>query len=287
MIKTGRSALPYLAPTKPEEAFRFLEDNNPKVVAGCTDYFPSLRPGQVHDDLLDISRIDGMRGVTQIKTGWRIGAATTWTDIVCAKLPPAFDALKLSALEVGSLQIQNQGTVAGNICNASPAADGVPPLLVLDAQVEIGSAAGSRMAALSDFIMGVRQIDLQPGEMVMAIHVPNIPETATSAFKKLGSRTYLVISIAMVAAVVRVDAGKLTDVRIAVGSCSPVATRLANLEARLLGMAVTDLADLDFGEGQSLSQLTPISDVRGSAEYRLDVVAEMCRRAVLEACKGS
>ncbi len=194
--------MPYTAPINPEEAFRFLESNNPKIVAGCTDYFPGLQQGQIDEDLLDVTRINGMRGITHTETGWRIGGATTWTDVVRASLPPAFDALKLAAHEVGSLQIQNQGTVAGNICNASPAADGVPPLLALNAQVEVGSMTGRRIVALSDFIMGVRQIDLNPDEMVIAIHIPDISRAANSGFAKLGSRKHLVISIAMVGAVV-------------------------------------------------------------------------------------
>lgn len=278
--------MPYMAPINPEEAFRILENNNPRIVAGCTDYFPGLQQGHIDEDLLDVTRIDGMRSITQTEMGWRIGGATTWTDIARASLPPAFDGLKLAALEVGSLQIQNRGTVAGNICNASPAADGVPPLLTMNAEVEVVSTRGRRRVALSDFIMGVRQIDLKPGEMVIAIHIPDISSAARSGFAKLGSRKHLVISIAMVGAIVEVEAGTLKDVRIAVGSCSPVAQRLPVLEARLLGQKVSDLADIDFAAGQAMAPLSPISDVRGSAEYRLDVVSELCRRVVLDTCKG-
>ncbi|MCI2394846.1 xanthine dehydrogenase family protein subunit M [Aliiroseovarius sediminis] len=278
--------MPYLAPQNAEEAFRFLDRNRPKIIAGCTDYFPSLQQGETHQDLLDISRISGLRGINRTDRGWRIGAATTWTDVVRADLPRAFDALKLAAVEVGSLQIQNQGTVAGNICNASPAADGVPPLLVLDAEVEIGSVRGSRTVALSEFIQGVRKVDLGPGEMVVAIHVPDVVNEATSSFSKLGSREYLVISIAMVAAVVQVEDGHLTDVRVAIGSCSPVAQRLPDLEALLKGKSVADLAEMDFKAERTFAPLSPISDVRGSAEYRLDVVTEMCRRVIMQACKG-
>lgn len=279
--------MPYFAPRSTEDAFGFLQSNSPRIIAGCTDYFPSLKQGEVHDDLLDISRIEGLRGISQTSSGWRIGAATTWTDVVRAPLPPAFDALKLAALEVGSVQIQNQGTVAGNICNASPAADGVPPLLVLNAKVEVGGVNSSRFIPLEDFITGVRQIDLGAGEMVLALHIPPVSATSTSHFAKLGSRTHMVISIAMVAVVVDVIKGQLADVRIAVGSCSPVAQRLTSLEAHLRGRSVDDLADIEFAAQDVLAPLTPISDVRGSSEYRLDVVAEMCKRAVLKACNGS
>jgi CO/xanthine dehydrogenase FAD-binding subunit len=202
-------------------------------------------------------------------------------------LPPAFDALKIAALEVGSLQIQNRGTVVGNICNASPAADGVPALLTLNAQVEIGSVEGARIIPLHAFITGVRKIDLAAHEIVVALHIPEVSEQAASAFIKLGSRKHLVISIAMVATVVEMRDDTIVDVRIAVGSCSPVAKRLPELEALLVGKTWAELTCMDFGAGSVLAALTPISDVRGSAGYRLDVVPELCRRAVLEACKGS
>ena len=273
--------MPYLAPTNRGDAFRFLQSHSPRIVAGCTDYFPSLGQGQVDEDVLDITQLDGMRGIARTQDGWRIGAATTWTDIVRAELPPAFDALKAAALEVGSVQIQNQGTVAGNICNASPAADGVPPLLVLDAQVEVVCVDSVRVLPLSEFITGVRKTDLRAGEMVSAILVPDLFEDSQSSFSKLGSRTHLVISIAMVAVLARMQGGRIAEARIAVGSCSPVAQRLRRLEATLSGQAVEDIASIDFADNDVL---TPISDVRGSAEYRVDVVAEMCRRALLDAC---
>jgi CO/xanthine dehydrogenase FAD-binding subunit len=158
----------------------------------------------------------------------------------------------------------------------------VPPLLVLDAQVEVASASGTRMVPLAEFITGVRKVDLRAQELVSAIFIPSISDEAQSAFSKLGSRTHLVISIAMVGVVARVQTGKIADVRIAVGSCSPVAQRLHALEARIEGQSVEDIAQFDFAE---VDVLSPISDVRGSAEYRLDVVSEMCRRAVLDACR--
>lgn len=275
--------MPYLAPTNPEEALRLLAGDAPKIVAGCTDYL--AQQGARDETLLDVTGIAGLRGITRAASGWRIGGATTWSDIVRADLPPAFDGLKRAALEVGSVQIQNRGTVAGNICNASPAADGVPPLLALDAQVEIASLRGTRHVALSDFITGVRRVDLKPDEMVVAIHIPAPPEGAKSGFIKLGSRRYLVISIVMVAAVVAVRAGRISDARIAVGSCSPVARRLPALEVLLRGQRVADLGALDFAAAQVLAPLAPIADLRGSAEYRLDVVGELCRRVVVETCK--
>ena len=260
-----------------------LKDGGPKVIAGCTDYYPSLPQGSQVRDLLDISQIAELRGIAQTDQGWRIGAATTWTDILRAPLPPAFDGLKLAAREVGSVQIQNRGTIAGNICNASPAADGVPPLLALQAQVELASLNGTRRMPLSEFITGVRQTKLDAGEMLVALHIPPHSPSATSAFSKLGSRTHLVISIAMVAAVLELKNGAIEAATLAVGSCSPVAQCLPALQAALIGKTFAEVEAMDFEQDGHLAPLAPISDVRGSAEYRMDVVAELCKRVVLTA----
>ncbi len=148
----------YLTPTTLDDALGALSGSGPvSVIAGGTDWFPALGERSFDGTLLDVTRVAGMRGISVQETGWRIGGATTWSDILRADLPPAFDGLRLAAREVGSVQIQNAGTVAGNICNASPAADGVPPLLSLDAVVELSSARGVRRLPLSEFITGVRR----------------------------------------------------------------------------------------------------------------------------------
>jgi CO/xanthine dehydrogenase FAD-binding subunit len=223
--------------------------------------------------------------ITKGQNGWRIGAAVRWRDILKADLPPAFDGLKLAAREVGSPQIQNVGTVAGNICNASPAADGVPPLLTLAASVELASTQGLRVVPLGDFITGVRRIDLRDAEMVSAILVPIQPETAQGHFLKLGARRYLVISIAMVSTLVWCDdTGTIEGARVAVGSCSAVAMRLPGLESALQGCRLADLGAVPWA--QHLGALTPIDDVRGSAGFRLSAAAELCRRSVQAAMGG-
>ncbi|QUJ76378.1 FAD binding domain-containing protein [Sulfitobacter albidus] len=248
------------------------------VVAGGTDVYPAARQGRPFGTILDITRVQGLTGITQDDGGTRIGAATSWSDLVRADLPPAFDGLKCAARQVGSVQIQNAATLAGNLCNASPAADGVPPLLTLDASVEVASAArGSRRIPLGDFIRGVRQTALAPDELLTAIHIPQPPEGAGSCFEKLGSRRYLVISIAMVSALVAVDGnGRITHARIAAGSCSAVAQRLPALEAACLGQRPHDITV----NSDHLAPLSPIDDVRGSAAYRRDAVATLCQRAI-------
>ena len=191
--------------------------------------------------MLDISGIGELKGIRQSETGITFGALTTWAEICDAALPHAFDGLKLAAREVGGQQIQNRGTIAGNLCNASPAADGVPPLLTLDASVEIASVRGRRSLPLAQFITGNRTTVLAPDELVTAVHVPKSGSRARSTFLKLGARTYLVISIVSVAAVVDVgDDGRIARAAIAVGACSAVPQRLARLEHDLAGVAVAD-----------------------------------------------
>ncbi len=275
----------YLAPVELQDALRSLASAPARILAGGTDFYPALRDRPVSFDTMDISRIAGLRGIAATADGWRIGATTTWTDIVRAPLPRCFDGLKLAALEVGSVQIQNAGTVAGNLCNASPAADGVPPLLSLGAEVEASSVNGVRRLPLADFIAGVRRTALRPDEMVTAIHIPAQPGSARGGFRKLGSRAYLVISIAMVAAVLAVDAqNKVSNASIAVGSCSPVACRLPALERALLGVACTPAALAACVRREHLAPLSPIDDIRGSGGYRTDAVEELLRRVLADCC---
>ena len=272
----------YAKPTTVDEALALLGEGAWRVLAGGTDFYPAQGAKPFRDNVLDINGLAVLRGIAETDDHFVIGARTTWTDIIRHPLPPAFDALKQAAREVGSPQIQNVASVAGNLCNASPAADGVPGLLVLDAEVELRSATVTRYLPLPEFVLGNRRTALQAGEMVSAIRVPRPATTGTSAFVKLGARRYLVISIAMVAARLVVENGTVTEAAIAVGSCSAVARRLAGVEAALLGLPV-DHRLADAVQSASITELSPIADVRGSAEYRLDAVREIVARAVLTA----
>lgn len=271
----------YHTPLDLVSALDALRMHRHRIVAGGTDLYPAMQQGQIPASFLDLTRISGLDAIVHDATGTRIGAAVTWSALVRATLPPAFDGLKQAAREVGSLQIQNAGTIIGNICNASPAADGVPPLLALQGQVEMASAArGRRVMPLAEFIRGVRQTALAHDEMVTALHIPPQPDGAGSAFEKLGSRKYLVISIAMTAANVTLDPqGRIAAATVAVGACSAVARRLPLLEQALIGQIPDQIEVL----AEHLAPLAPIDDVRGSGSYRLDVVQAQCKRAVLRA----
>src|SRR5262249_4116921 len=126
----------YLRPTSLDEALRAL--TRPwTVLAGGTDFYPARVGRAIDENVLDIGGIAALRGITEQSEGWRLGATTTWSELTETSLPPLFDGLKQAAREVGGRQIQNAGTIAGNLCNASPAADGAPPLLALGAEVEL------------------------------------------------------------------------------------------------------------------------------------------------------
>lgn len=264
----------YRRPRQLDEALSLLARPH-TVLAGGTDFFPARVGRSTDEDVLDIGGIGELRGITADAQGWRLGATTTWSELVEADLPPLFDGLKQAAREVGGRQIQNAGTLAGNLCNASPAADGVPCLLALDAKVEIAGSSVRRLP-VRQFITGVRRTALAPGELVVAINVPRPQHDARSAFMKLGARRYLVISIAMAAATLEVADGRVAGARIAVGACSPVAERLPALEAALVGTPCVDMADRV--EVAQLSDLSPLDDVRGSASYRRHAAATLLRR---------
>jgi CO/xanthine dehydrogenase FAD-binding subunit len=274
----------YLRPKTLDEAMVQLKMPGIQVLSGGTDFYPALGERIAQEPVMDISELGELRGISTESNYIRIGGLTTWTDIIRAPLPRCFDALKSAAREVGSVQIQNRGTVAGNLCNASPAADGVPPLLALDAEVELASSKGSRRMPLAEFIVGNRKTQRQPDELLTAVWIPRARGDARSTFLKLGARRYLVISISMVAAVIEVNDGKVAAARVAVGSCSVVARRLNDLERDLLGVSVRDRLSAVV-KPDHLAPLSPIGDVRATAEYRRDASLTLVRRA-LDSCVG-
>jgi CO/xanthine dehydrogenase FAD-binding subunit len=279
----------YRRPRELGQALAALASERCAVLAGGTDFHPARLGRPVDDALLDLSRVAALHGIDrEADGGWRIGAATSWTALVRAGLPPRFDALVQAALEVGGPQVQNRGTIGGNLCNASAAADGVPPLLALDAEVELASVRGARRLPLADFVLGPRRTALAPDELLVAVRVPPAGAGARSRFLKLGHRRYLVISVVAVAAAADVDdAGRARRVAVAVGACSPVARRLPALEAVLEGLPVASLgarasAALPEDAPGLLAPLAPIDDVRGTAAYRREAAATLVARALAE-----
>ena len=275
-----RTARPAARPLPLADALRRLAEPGTDILAGGTDWYAALGERAAPRRVVDITRIPELAGIEPSPGGgWRIGAGASWSALLARPLPSAFDALRAAAREVGSVQIQNTATLVGNLCNASPAADGVPPLLALDASVELVSPGGTRTLALGDFLLGPRRTARRADELVTAILVPPHADGTVARFAKLGGRRYLVISIAMVAAVLEPDpAGRVARARVVVGACSAVATRLPALEAALLGRAIDDPALGEAVGEEALAPLAPIDDIRASGAYRLEAVRELLAR---------
>ncbi len=274
----------YLRPSDLSQALIMAERFGPRLMAGGTDFYPVLADRAVTCDVLDLSAVPELREITRLQRGGvhflRMGAMVSWSDVL--RHPElssrGFLALRQCAKEVGGPQIQNRATLVGNVCNASPAADGIPVLMALGANLEIRSSEARRWMSLENFVKGARKIALAPGEIVTAIEVPLMSTPVNSLFLKMGSRRYLVISIAMLAA--QWQRGKNGGCRIAVGACSPVARRLEPLETWYLeGMPTGKKAK---ALEASLKLLSPISDVRADQVYRRDLASVLCEKLILE-----
>lgn len=282
----------YFRPADLAAATAALADGPWRLLAGGTDIYPwdagatgSGAAGLGHPEALPVLDLSGLTDLGRIEHRGdhiAIGAAVTWTRAADSRLPAWFDGVRLAAVAVGGRQIQNRGTLVGNLCNASPAADGVPPLLALDASVRLCHAGGTRDLPLADFMLGNRRTARRPDELVSHILIPTPAPACRATFLKLGARAYLVISIVSVAVTARVCAGRLGAVRIAVGACSAVPRRLPALEARVEGIDAAGLAG-DAGiidPVRDLDGLAPIDDIRASANYRHDAAAVLVRRAL-------
>jgi len=269
----------YFRPKYLSDALTLLSEKKLTVIAGGTDYFPTKVGKPLDDPLLDITDIKSLSGVEQTDEGWCIGPTTTWSEILQTDFPSLFDGLKSAAKEVGGRQVQNSGTIAGNICNASPAADGIPVLISLGAIVEISQSKGVRRMAIEDFIESNRQTKLQDNEILTNVFIPHTdPLRTKSSFYKLGSRRYLVISTVMIAGLIEWnDQFQVINCKIVIGSCSAVAVRLKQLEKTLVGSVLSgDLARKM--EAHHFNVLSPIDDVRATADYRTSSAFVLVKR---------
>lgn len=269
----------YASPMTIAEALA-LRSAGSQILAGGTDLYPAARNSLI-GPILDITQLPGLQGISMHDGGLRIGACTTWAVIAVTNLPPALHALQQAAAQIGGRQIQNAGTIGGNLCNASPAADGMPPLLVLDAAVELVSATGTRHLPLEAFLTGPRQTALAGDEILAAIWISAGGLSGKSTFLKLGARAYLVISIAMVAARLVVDQGRVIQAFLAIGSCSGVARRLPEAEAALINQPVESAAAM-IRDADVANALAPIDDIRATSAYRAEVASELIRRAIAQ-----
>ena len=192
MLQGSTLPVEYLVPADVAEAAA-MKGAGARVLAGGTDVYPAHVGRPFAGPVVDIVGLTELRGMEATDRAWRFGALMRWADIAAADLPPGFDGLRAAAREVGGIQVQNAGTIGGNLCTASPAADGVPNLLALDASVELASPSARRVLPIEDFLTGYRATALDRDEILTAVLVPRGGEDDRAAFLKLGLRRYLVI----------------------------------------------------------------------------------------------
>ncbi len=279
----------YLEPASVDEALTLLAAHGPqaRLLAGGTDLMVLLRRHKIAPTcLIDVGRLPGLNTLATASGEIVIGAGVCHRQIEASPLfRGALQALPEACATVGSVQIRNVATVAGNLCNASPAADTPPVLLTFGARVRLASAAGVRELPLEEFFLGYRSTALQAGELLTEIRLPAPPPRTGSRFEKLGRRRAMEISIACVAATVTLAADdRLSSVRIGLGSVAPTSLRARQAEALLQGQRLSDEL-LAAAGGAAAAECAPIDDLRATGEYRRLVVATLVERAVASAAR--
>ena len=247
-----------------------------KPFAGGTDLMVLLEAGKLaHKKFLSIWRLPELRGIELTPEHVTLGALTTYTEVRRnGTLAGEFPLLARAAAETGGIATQNRGTLGGNIANASPAADSPPALLVYDAELEIISARGSRRVRYHGFHSGYKKMDLRDDELIRTIRLPRGREGWRQYYRKVGTRRAQAISKVCFAGAARVDAGRVSDLRIALGSVAPTVVRAAETEKVLRGEKLTP-AVLRAAQEVLAHEIGPIDDMRSTARYRRRVAQNL------------
>lgn len=247
-----------------------------KPFAGGTDLMVLLEAGKLtHRNYVNIWKLDELRGIDITDTHVTLGALTTYTDVQeNATLRNEFPMLCQAAGETGGLAIQNRGTLGGNIVNASPAADSPPALLAYDAEVELVSTRGSRWLPYHGFHTGYKQMIIRPDELLSRIRLPRNTTGAKHYYRKVGTRKAQAISKVCFAALGRTNNGRIDDVRLAIGSVAPIVVRCVQTETALRSQQ-PDSTTVKSAQASLLREISPIDDIRSTANYRLQVAANL------------
>jgi carbon-monoxide dehydrogenase medium subunit len=275
--------LAYTAPATVEEAVRALAGASgvAKVLSGGTDLLVQLRSGRAKPDLIvDIKNIPEMSGIRERDGGFIVGAATPAAAIgECEGLRQAWPGVVEAANLIGSTQIQGRATLAGNLCNASPAADSVPALIAARATCVVQGANGRREVPVESIVTGPGRTSLGRDEFIAAFHLPKPPPRSADAYLRFIPRTEMDIAVVGAGVSVALDAGGVcTDARVVLGAVAPTALLVADAAAALIGRAL-DAAALDGLDQAAQRACKPIDDKRGTIEYRIKVAGVMARRA--------
>jgi CO/xanthine dehydrogenase FAD-binding subunit len=247
-----------------------------KPFAGGTDLMVLLEAGKLtHRNYINIWRLDELHGIEVSDDRVTLGALTTYTDVQAHPvMRNEFPMLCQAASETGGLAIQNRGTLGGNIVNASPAADSPPALLAYDAELELVSTQGSRRLPYQGFHTGYKQMRIRPDELLTRIHLPRNTAGATHYYRKVGTRKAQAISKVCFAATGWTSNGRIDDVRLAVGSVAPIVVRCVQTENVLKGQK-PDAATVKSAQASLLREISPIDDIRSTANYRLQVASNL------------
>lgn len=274
----------YYRATSLKEALKLLSTvEEPTVIAGGTDLIPAMRDGLEPRSIVDISGVEELKYVKRDDGYIKIGCLTTISTLESSDMIQAYAySLAEASRLMASIQVRNKATIGGNLCNASPAADTAPPLLTYDAEVVLASASGSRIVKLNRFFEGPKKTCLRKGELLVEVRFK--PAGSGVCFMKLGRRTSFTISIVSVAAKVEVEGGRLKNVRIALGSVAPMPVRALRLEEYLEGKTPTP-ENISRAAKLVLEDISPITDVRSTAEYRKRVSQVLVRDALMRAVK--
>jgi len=275
---------PVASPRTLAEAYSLLAEAPHRPVAGGTDLLVQITGelGDAPDRVLDIWHLDELRGIRMESNALLLGALTTYAEIrrspLIAEFVPAFAE---AAATIGAAQIQNRGTIGGNVMNASPAGDMLPLLLACDAQLVAGTAGGERWIPVREFWPSYRKTALEPAELLLRISIP-LPVGRQLRYRKVGTRRAQAISKVVIALAWQSAAetdGAWRDVHLALGSVAPTPVRAPATEAALEGAAPSE-AIADRAASTLAGELSPIDDVRSSADYRRAVAARVLHRLI-------
>jgi len=275
----------YEAPTKLAEALTLMTQHNgsARPLAGGTDVIDHVRTGRLSPDLLiDVKKLPELNILELNPAGLRLGAAVPcWKITGHGELSQKYAALADSCHIIGGIQIQSRASVGGNLCNSGPAADSIPSLIVLGARCVIASAKGTREVPVEDFCNGPGKNILQPGELLVELRFPARPEHSGSHYRRFIPRNEMDIAVVGVGASVTLDASgqKFTDARISLGAVAPTPLLARDAAAALIGQSVGD-ASIAAAANAARSIATPISDMRGTKEYRVHLVGVLVERVL-------
>ena len=279
------SEIEVISPRNVEETLSILHERSGRIrpIAGSTDAIIQLKEGSLQtNELLDISRLRELRYIRKEDSLIHVGALNTYSDIIESSVLNSSCRMLVDACRtIGSLQIQNRATVGGNLGNASPAGDSIPPLYVLDGKVKIQSHERSRLVQIEKFFLGYRKIDLKPDEIITEISFEAVEKPYDGTFLKLGLREGHFISLVSLAIRAKwaPEGNRFSDVSVALGAVAPVVIRARKCEEYLKNRTLTDDTILSAGKIAS-EESSPISDLRASADYRRAVIPSLLYKAV-------